>query len=197
MKLYELTEEMNQIAENLEAILAWQPDTDADGKPIDDDGNIIANAEAYRAEMLAAWRGTLECIEGEFDEKAGKTAAYIKNLKSDCEQLKREEIALKSRRTVKENALKRMTEYLLDEMQTAGKKKIDAPQAVISIRNNAESVAVDNEAAFILWAQEHEHDELLKYSQPEIRKTEVKALLKSGGEIPGAQLVRTQSLIIK
>ncbi len=73
---------------------------------------------------------------------------------------------------------------------------MDTPQAVISIRNNAESVLIDNEAALILWAQER-NENLLKYSQPEIRKNEVKALLKAGEEIPEARLTRTQSLLVK
>lgn len=196
MKLYELTEEMNLAAENLEAALSWQPDTDADGKPIDDDGNVIENVEAYRAEMLAAWHGTLEGISGEFDEKAGNIAAYIKNLKSGCEQLKKEETALRLRRRVKENALERMLSYLLDEMNAAGKKKVEAPQALITVRNNAESVDIPDEQEFIKWAQENAGS-LLKYVQPEIRRTEVRALLKAGKELPGAALTRTQSVVIK
>ena len=196
MKLYELTEEMNLAAESLEAALAWQPDTDADGKPVDDDGNVIENVEAYRADMLAAWRGTLEGFSGEFDEKAGNIAAYIKNLKSDCEQLKKEETALRSRRRVKENALERMLSYLLDEMNAAGKKKIESPQAVISVRNNAESVNIPDEQKFIAWAEEH-NDSLLIYKKPDISKTAVKAALKAGEELPGAALGRTVSVIIK
>lgn len=196
MKLYELTEEMNLAAESLEAALAWEPDTNADGKPVDDDGNVIENVEAYRADMLATWRGTLEGISGEFDEKAGNIGAYIKNLKSDCEQLKKEETVLKSRRRIKENALERMLSYLLDEMNAAGKKKVESPQAVISVRNNPESVNIPDEQKFIAWAEEH-NDSLLKYAQPEIRRTEVKTLLKSGQELPGAALTRTQSVIIK
>ncbi len=196
MKLYELTNDINEIAENLEAALSWQPDTNADGKPIDDDGNVIENVEAYRAEMLAAWQTTLEAVGGEFDEKAGNIGAYIKNLKSDCDELEKEEKALKSRLTVKKNALRRITDYLLGEMRRIGKSKIDTPKALISIRNNAESVQIDDEAAFILWAQKH-NENLLKYSQPEIRKTEVKNLLKAGEKVPKAQLIRTQSLIVK
>lgn len=196
MKLYELTEEMNLAAESLEAALAWQPDTDADGKPVDGDGNVIENVEAYRADMLAAWRDTLEGISGEFDEKAGNIAAYIKNLKSDCEQLKKEETALKSRRRVKENALERMLSYLLDEMNAAGKKKIESPQAVISVRNNPESVNISDEQKFIAWAKEH-NDSLLIYKKPDISKTAVKAALKAGEELPGAALGRTVSVIIK
>ena len=89
-----------------------------------------------------------------------------------------------------------MLSYLLDEMNAAGKKKIESPQAVISVRNNAESVNIPDEQKFIAWAEEH-NDSLLKYAQPEIRRTEVKALLKSGQELPGAALARTQSVIIK
>ena len=197
MTLYELTDEISMIAENLEAALAWDPDTDADGRPIDDDGNIIENVEAYRAEMLAAWRDTLEAVDCEFDTKAGNIAAYIKNLKAEAELLHKEERALRSRRAVKEKALDRMVDYLLGEMERIDKRKIDTPQALISIRNNAESVSVEDEKGLIAWAVAHGKDELLKYSDPEIRKTEVKKYIQSGGEVPCARLVRTQSLIVK
>ena len=197
MTLYELTDDICMIAENLEAALAWEPDTDADGMPIDDDGNIIENVEAYRAEMLSVWRDTLAAVEGEFDVKAGNIAAYIKNLKAEAELLHKEERALRSRRTVKEKALDRMVEYLLGEMEQTGKRKIDTPQALISIRNNAESVEVVDEKSFIEWAQNNKHDNLLKYSEPEIRKTPIKKLIQSGEELPHTRLVRTQSLIVK
>ena len=59
------------------------------------------------------------------------------------------------------------------------------------------SVKIDNEKAFVEWAQKNDHDNLLKYSQPEIRKTEVKNLINSGETVPGASLIRTQSLIVK
>ncbi len=197
MTLYELTDEISMIADNLEATLAWEPDTDADGRPIDDDGNIIENVEAYRTEMLAAWRDTLAAVDCEFDTKAGNIAAYIKNLKAEAELLHREERALRSRRAVKEKALDRMVDYLLGEMEQIGKRKIDTPQALISIRNNAESVSVEDEKGFIEWAQTNERDDLLKYAAPEIRKSEVRKFIQGGGEVPCARLVRTQSLIVK
>ncbi|MCH5205676.1 MAG: siphovirus Gp157 family protein [Oscillospiraceae bacterium] len=197
MKLYELTNEMNDAAESLEAALAWEPDTNADGKPIDEDGNVIANIEEYRAELLAVSAELLNALSGAFDEKAGNVAVYIKNLKAEAEALHKEERALKFRRQVKERALERMVGYLLDEMQRAGKDKISTPQAAISIRNNALSVKIDDEKSFVEWAQKNDHDELLKFSQPEIRKTEVKNLINSGENVPGASLIRTQSLIVK
>lgn len=196
MKLYELTDEMNIIAENLEAILSWEPDTDADGNPVDGGGNVIENVEAYRADMLAAWKDTLEAVGGEFDEKAGNIAAYIKNLKSEAEDIHKEERALAARRRVKEKALARMTEYLLSEMERAGKQKIDTPRALMFVKNNPESVEILDERKLIEWARENAEN-VLKYVQPEIRKNEVKALLKSGRSVPEARLTRTQSVIIK
>lgn len=197
MKLYELTNEMERIADNLEAVYSWEPDTDADGRPIDDDGNIIESVEKYRSELLAAWRDTLEAVSGEFDEKAGNIAAYIKSLKAQAEELHKEERALQMRRKVKENALARMTEYLLSEMECAGRRKIDTPRAAISLRNNPESAQIPDEKGFICWAQESGRDDLLTYRPPEISKTAVKRALQSGEELPGASLGRTMSVVIK
>ena len=41
MKLYELTEMYSDLFNQFDAINEWEPDTNADGMPIDDDGNII------------------------------------------------------------------------------------------------------------------------------------------------------------
>ena len=198
MKLYEINETLTQAMENLEAIYALKNvlKKDDNGNVIDADGNVIANPEATINELVEAWKNTIDGINEEFEQKAGDIAAYIKNLKSDAEQLKKEEQALKSRREAKENAAKHIQEYLLEEMRKANKLKIDTPQALISIRNNAESVSIEDESKFIEWAKEH-NDELLKYKEPEISKTAIKAALKAGKEIPFAELKKTQSVIIK
>ena len=176
MKLYEINETLAEAMENLEVA-------------------YLADAEE-QTELIEAWKNTIDGINEEFEQKAGDIAAYIKNLKSDAEQLKKEEQALKARREAKENAAKHIQEYLLEEMRKANKLKIDTPQALISIRNNAESVSIEDESKFIEWAKEH-NDELLKYKEPEISKTAIKAALKSGEEIPFAELKKTQSVIIK
>ena len=88
-----------------------------------------------------------------------------------------------------------MREYLMDCMKQANISKIDEPRAVISLRNNPESVEISDETEFIGWAADH--DEYLRYKAPEINKTAVKNALKSGAEIPFAALTRSQSLTIK
>ena len=45
MKLYELTEMYSDLFNQFDAINEWEPDTNADGMPIDDDGNIIASSD--------------------------------------------------------------------------------------------------------------------------------------------------------
>ena len=82
-------------------------------------------------------------------------------------------------------------------MENADVKKVDQPIAKLTIRQNAESVEVADEKNFIEWAQSHDRDDLLRYSTPDINRTAIKDAIRSGAEIPGAQLVRTKSLIIK
>lgn len=85
---------------------------------------------------------------------------------------------------------------LIENMQACGIKKIDMPRALISLRNNAESVSIANEKELVEWLKAN-NDELLNYKEPEISKTRVKAVLQDGREIPGAELIRTTSLIIR
>ena len=89
-----------------------------------------------------------------------------------------------------------MKAYLLNSMQELGRKKIDMPKAVISTRNNAPSLVIDDELSFIDWAQNN-NDDLLKYSQPEIRKSDVKKLYNAGEKIPFVHTESSTSLIIK
>lgn len=196
MKLYEITEEIEQAAQALEAALEWEPDTNADGKPIDSEGDIIDDVPAYRAELVAAWSDMLEGAGLAFEDKVGNIAAYLKALKAEADALKTEEQAIAKRRKTKERACERLKEYVMNQMAQEGVKKVDHVLALVSLKNNGESVHISDEAAVIQWAQEH-HDECLKYAAPEIRKTAVRELIKSGTEVPGAEITRTQSLMIK
>ncbi len=176
MTLYDLTEEINVVAENLEA--------------------VYESDENDCAELLEAWQTTLDAVGGEFDEKAGNIAALIKNIRAEKDALKAEKDALERRMKVKDNAAKRLAEYLKNAMVAAGKKKIDTPKAAILVGDSPESTIIENEAAFIAWAQ-NAHDELLTYAAPTINKTAVKLALKSGAEIPGASLQCGKKLTIK
>ena len=194
MKLYEMTADFAELFDNYDAIVNIEFTPDGKGGFLDDDGNPV-DPEERRKEMQQAWFDTLDGMEQELVRKAENVAVYIKNMESEAKTLKAEEDKLKVRRQAKENAAKRMREYLMDCMKQANISKIDEPRAVISLRNNPESVEISDETEFIGWAADH--DEYLRYKAPEINKTAVKNALKSGAEIPFAALTRSQSLTIK
>lgn len=152
--------------------------------------------DEQREDMQQAWFDTLEGIEAEFEEKAENVACFIKVLKAEAEMMAAEEKVLAARRRSREKRIESLKNYLLGEMDAIHLKKIDRPKARISTRNNAESVAIEDPHAFILWAQEH-NDSLLRYKEPEINKTEVKQALQEGGSLPHCHLQRTRSVIIK
>ena len=197
MKLYELTEMYSDLFNQFDAINEWEPDTNADGMPIDDDGNIIANVDAYRNKMLTAWFDTLTGIEDEFDEKAESIAIYYKQLLAEAKMLKAEKAAIAKRQSQKEKQAESLKTYLFKSMQALGRQKIDMPRAVMSLKKNAPSLVIDDEISFVEWAEEHNLDRLLKYSMPEVKKNDVKALCKKGEEIPFVHMESKQSLSIK
>lgn len=196
MKLYEITAEFADLFDRFDEIANYTPDTDEFGRYVTEDGDIIEDLEAYRQSYLTAWFDTLTSIEGEFNEKAENVAVYIKNLTADINEMKAEEKRLKSRRVSAENQVERMKKYLLNSMQAIGVKKISMPRARITLRLNAESVVVENEKALIDWAMRHD-ETILKYQEPEPKKTDIKELLRMGEKIPFARLERKESVTIK
>ena len=61
--LYDITGRFAELFDAFDAINDYEPDTNADGEYIDDDGEVIADLEAYKADMLTMWFDTLEGIE--------------------------------------------------------------------------------------------------------------------------------------
>lgn len=172
MKLYEITENYRQLFDTF------------------DDCDELTDEE------IEAYFDTLEAIEGEFDIKAENIACFIKELCGEVDMLSAEISSLRARKSAKDKLIARLKEMLVDNMQAVGIKKIDRPRAKLSLRNNAQSVTFEKESAFIEWAKAN-NCEFLRFSEPEISKTAVKSALQNGEEIPGAELVRTVSVIIK
>lgn len=193
--LYEMTKQFEELFNSYEAIADMQFAPDGEGGYLDDDGNPVDPA-AVREEMAQAWFDTLDGMEIEIQEKAESVALYIKKLNYEIQAIKTEKSSLDARLKAKEKSSKNMLEYLKNCMEAVKLKKIETPRALISIRNNPESVEIADEKSFIGWAQDN-NDDLLRYKDPEVNKTAVKQLLKAGEEVPFAKLVRTQSLTIK
>lgn len=196
MSLFNLGNKYADIMEQLELAYAWEPEYVA-GKPVDDDGNVIANVEELRAAMIAEVLARLDGAAADFEASAGNIAAIIKNLEAEAEDLREQEKIFAARRHAKEKSVERLRSYLLQEMQNLGTPKIETTQAKILLHKNAETAQIPDENAFIEWALLNDRDSLLIYEKPKISKTAVKLALKSGEELPGAALGRTVSVIIK
>lgn len=193
--LFNISSRYLSLFERLDAISQWEPDTDADGNYIDEHGNIIDDVIEYRRDMTDALIDTLDSVDGEFEDKLANCGSYIKQLTAEAGALDDEIKSLRYRSEAKKREIERMKQYIISCMDAVGCTKVDEPLAKLSIRNNPESVSIADEREFIRWAVENRND-LLKYD-PEIKKSAVKAEIKSGKELPGCALVRTRSLTVK
>jgi prophage DNA circulation protein len=179
MKLYELTNDFQRLFDSLE--------------------DMTENAELTAEEKSEAekvWFDTLECVEAEFTDKAENVAAYVKVLGSEAKMLEAEEKALKARREQKIKQAESLKAYLMNSMQRVNLNKIEGVMAKISITKGRESTEITDPKAFVEWAKVND-DSLLKYKDPDISKTAVKAAIEAGREIPYAAVVRRPGLTIR
>lgn len=131
------------------------------------------------------------------DTRVEQFARWIKNQEAEAEALRTEEKRLAERRKVLENAAGRGRAYI---QRILDGSKFWCTAASITYRK-VTSVEVANVAALIRWAEETGNDQVLKFKEPEISKTELKRLLESDGpvKVPEelAQIVTRQSMQIK
>ena len=127
----------------------------------------------------------LDELEMARDTKIEQIALYIKNLGAEAEAIKKEKLALANRQSVTEKKAEGLKNYLSNYMAGA---KFKSPRVAISWRKS-EAVEVDDVYAL--------PEEFLRFKEPEINKTDLKAALQLGTEIPGVRLVQRQNIQIR
>lgn len=132
---------------------------------------------------------TLDSIEGAIENKAENIAKLIRNLESDVKAYKEEEERLKTKRQATENKVKWLKTYLEDNMKLTGKTKFKSGMFNFSIQKNPASVNILDERII--------PKEFLIPQLPKIDKTALKDVLKTGVEVPGAELKQTEGLRIR
>lgn len=139
----------------------------------------------------------IDRLWAERDERAEQFVRWIKSQEAEAEMLKNEERKLSERRKVLENAANRGRAYL---QRILDGSRYFCTAGSISYRK-VTSVEIANDAALIDWAQNTGNDQILKFKEPEISKTELKKLLEGKGaiEVPVelAQIVTRQTMQIK
>lgn len=133
----------------------------------------------------------LDALELARDEKIENLACYIKDLSADAKAIREEEKILAERRRSMEAKADRLTRYLSDALDG---EKFATARCQIGWRK---STKVEVDDSFVDWAQKYGRDDLLTYTAPKPSLTAIKDVLKTGIEIPGAELVTTNSIQIK
>lgn len=126
-------------------------------------------------------------------EKVENVVLWIKNLEAETDAIIAEMEALMKRRRVKENKAYQLRQYLNEALEG---QRFETARCAVGYRKS-QAVEIEDEKAFLDWIYSSGRDDLLTYQQPKVNKTEVKAALKTGLEIPGAALVEKKNMQIK
>lgn len=134
----------------------------------------------------------LEELQIEREKKIENIAKYYINRVSDAEQYearKKHFYALEIKAKKEAESLKA---YLVEIL---GGEKFKTADVSIGYRAS-EAVKIEDEEAFIRWAEEN-RDDLLKYTPVQISAEKVKAAIKAGQDIKGAYIEKRSNIQIK
>lgn len=134
---------------------------------------------AFDPETGEILEDVVDQLWAERDQRIENFIRWIKDQEADAEALKAEEKRLSERRKVLENAANRGRAYI---QRVLDGSRFFCTAGAVSYRKTT-SVEIPNAAALIRWAQDTGNDQILKYADPEISKTELKKLLASDGPV--------------
>lgn len=160
----------------------------------------MANLYEINAELMKLWDAAVdpetgevnedlladfEILQMEKDQKVENIALWIKNLRSDADQMKAEAKILTERAAVANNKAERLKAYIEQALQG---EKFQTPRVNISYRTSSSVEVTDINRV---------PPEFLRLKDPEVDKTAVKAAFKEGQEVPGCELMPKRSMQIK
>jgi ectoine hydroxylase-related dioxygenase (phytanoyl-CoA dioxygenase family) len=131
---------------------------------------------------------TLEAIEGEFNDKAESLVSVVLNMDGDVTAIDSQIERLQARKTAIKNRQESMKDYLRQNMEATGIKKISCPLFTINCVEGRQIAVIDNEESL--------PDEFVKVKttvSPD--KNAIAKALKEGEDVPGASLQRAKSSI--
>ena len=136
----------------------------------------------------SAFQDTLESLEDAIEDKAEKMAYVMQEIDGDIKLLGDEIKRLQGRKKSLESNLKRMKDYLLDELEKLDKPKGKTARFTIYTQNNPESIEIENEELI------PDRYKIPKYT---IDRKGIKESLSNGKAIEGVRLTQTKGVRIK
>lgn len=170
MTIYHISEELERLANEM----LFDEDT----------GELVDGAEAIIARI--------DELQMERSQKMENIAKLILNLRAESEALKNEVDRLKKRRERLDKKAMRLLDVL--NRECAG-QKTDLGVATVSY-TKSDSICVYDSRTALEWLMKN-HDECLRYKEPEVSKSDVKKLIKSGTEVPGIIIENKQNCSLK
>jgi hypothetical protein len=147
--------------------------------------NALEESEGDITDWPEQMKTMLDAAPGALAAKGEGCARLIQKWEAECEVYRQEEVRLAARRHTRENAIKHLKEWVRGAMELAKLSKLKTELFAFSIQNNPPSVRITNELVIPTEYQK---------MQVVIDKAEIAKALKAGEEIPGVELVQTQSL---
>lgn len=152
--------------------------------------NLIAIAQSVEVDPDTGETTGIEALEeaqGDFEEKAAAVAIVIREKEAHAAGLDDYISDLQKRKKSDVKAVDRLKQYLIDQMECVGIRKIDRVEAKITLRNS-ESVEVVDESLI---------PEKYKRVKYEISKSDIKTAIKDGISVDGARIITKTGVIIK
>lgn len=120
-------------------------------------------------------------------------ACHIVGDRAEILALQMQEQKLKERRQRLEKHVAKTEEYL---ERISNGENLQSDRVSITFRKSAGRVVVLDEARLIEWAIAN-HDDLLNYKAPEIKKAAIKAAIQGGEDIPYASIDKTPTMSVR
>ncbi|WP_367297619.1 siphovirus Gp157 family protein [Loigolactobacillus coryniformis] len=132
---------------------------------------------------------TMASIDDAIQDKAVGYAKVINSMDADVADISEEIKRLKDRKSTIERNIGYMKINLINAFHNADIKQVKDSLFTVKIRHNPESVLLMDENKIPV---DYYQEQPMKLS-----KTLIKEALKNGKEVPGAELTRSESLMIK
>lgn len=148
---------------------------------VDEDGEIL-DVEEFEALQMAR------------ELKAEGMALWVLDLRDEQNGIKAEIARLQARLRQAERKQERLLLFLQTVLRG---EKLKTSLISVSYRRS-EAVEIHDEEAVRAFAQKDErYEDILRYKEPEISKSEIKRLISEGVAVPGAEVVGRVSTVIK
>lgn len=152
--------------------------------------------DALVAQDEGEWTETHEALANELVEKlvqkADSFGGYVRSLEADADACAEEIARLAARKQTRENRVKWLKSYAMMAMQRIDRPKIEGTLFTIALQNNTPRVDVSVQPDAL-------PPEFVRVvpEKREADKDAIRNALKNGQEIPGCELVVTQSVRIR